>query len=279
MWLWSKLSPAKWQDAWEDRLYGNENSVISEIKGGKSIRVEIYNETEKEALKIQKEFGGSVREVKNQNWVAMSVVKRAPIKIKDKLVLSIEPPGAELEKIKAQYKGRYVLSMPADMAFGTGDHDTTATCLRILLDIVQERKGAKWTTLDMGCGSGILGIAARMLGSEDVYGFDFDVLAIKVAKHNLVNNKVDRIQMEYGDVFDWHPKQKWDVVFANMFSTILQKAFPTIVKSVAKGGDLIVSGILATQWEPTKVAGEKAGLEFTDVRRKGKWVTARARLK
>jgi len=279
MWLWSKLSSIKWQDAWEDRLYGNQNSVINEIKGGKSIRVEVYCETKAEADAIAEEFGGSVREVKNQNWVAMSVVKRAPIKIRDKLVLTVEPPGEGLDQVKEDFPGRHVVSVPADMAFGTGDHETTATCLRMLIDIVKERKGSEWTCLDMGCGTGVLGISAKMLGAKSVYGFDFDEKAVIVAKRNVEGNGVENTKMEIGDVFSWKPKKKWDVIFANMFATILQRSFPAIVSSMAKDADLMVSGILFDQWEPTKEIGEKSGLIFNDVRRKGKWVTARASLK
>jgi len=65
---------------------------------------------------------------------------------------------------------------------------------------------------------------------------------------------------------------------ANMFSTILQKAFPTIVKSMEKGGDLVVSGILHDQWEETRLVAEEAGLCFSKVIKKGKWVSARGTL-
>jgi len=67
-------------DAWEERFYGNGNAVISEIKGGKSVRVEVYCETKEDAEAIKEQWGGSVRELKQQNWVAMSVVEMNRIK-------------------------------------------------------------------------------------------------------------------------------------------------------------------------------------------------------
>jgi len=75
-------------DAWEERFYGNANAVISEIKGGKSVRVEVYCETEEDAEAIKAQWGGSVRELKQQNWVAMSVVEKPPLKIRDALLVT-----------------------------------------------------------------------------------------------------------------------------------------------------------------------------------------------
>jgi ribosomal protein L11 methyltransferase len=124
MWVWSKLSAVKWTDAWEERFYGNPNSVISEIKGGKSIRVEVYCETEKDALGIQEQFGGSVRELKSRNWVAMSAPKTEPLMIRDRLVIS------QVEVEEGTYPGKDIIMVPPEMAFGTGDNHTTATCLR-----------------------------------------------------------------------------------------------------------------------------------------------------
>jgi ribosomal protein L11 methyltransferase len=175
-----------------------------------------------------------------------------------------------------------VIQVPAEMAFGTGDHATTSTCLRFLVDISREQKakGAKsWDMLDLGCGTAVLAIAARMLGADSCEAHDYDPQAVRVSKQNLKLNRVDKIVVAEQDVLSWKPRKKWAVVVANMFSTILQEAFPTIVKTIQKDGDLVVSGILADQWEVTKEWGQDAGLEFGDVVKKGKWVTARARLK
>ena len=87
MWIWSKLSGVQWMDAWEDRFYGNPNTVISKIKGNKTIRVEVYSETQEEAEEIQKQFGGSIRKLVNKNWAAMAQPNHIPIKIRSSLVI------------------------------------------------------------------------------------------------------------------------------------------------------------------------------------------------
>jgi ribosomal protein L11 methyltransferase len=282
MYHWSKLSSVKWIDAWEERFYGNDRSVISEIKGGKSVRVEVYCETEKEAEVIKKQFGGSVRELKTQNWVALSAVEKPPLKIRDAILVCGARELSVADELRSENPTKKVIQVPAEMAFGTGDHATTSTCLRFLVDISREQKakGAKsWDMLDLGCGTAVLAIAARMLGADSCEAHDYDPQAVRVSKQNLKLNRVDKIVVAEQDVLSWKPRKKWAVVVANMFSTILQEAFPTIVKTIQKEGDLVVSGILADQWEVTKEWGRDAGLEFGDVVKKGKWVTARAKLK
>lgn len=281
MYHWSKLSSIKWIDAWEERFYGNDQSVITEIKGGKSVRVEVYCETEKEAELIREQFGGTVREVKNQNWVALSAVERPPLKIRDAILVTSVREQEAADELRSENPGKQVIQIPAEMAFGTGDHATTSTCLRFLVDISREQEGGDnegWHMLDLGCGTSVLAIAARMLGAATCEAHDFDPQAVRVSEQNMELNRVDGIVVAEQDVLKWVPQRQWDVVVANMFSTILQEAFPTIVKSMKGDGDLVVSGILADQWDLTRQWGEGAGLEFGEVVKKGKWVTARARL-
>ena len=277
MWHWSKLSSVKWLDAWEERFYGNPNSVINEIKGGKSIRVEVYCKTEEEAKRIQDQFGGSIRVVKEQNWAALSEVARPPLKIRDALLITGSREGGVVRELQKEFPKRHVIRMPAEMAFGTGDHATTSTCLRLLVDVARERKGTEWQMLDLGCGTAVLAIAAKMLGAVACEAHDYDPQAVRVSEQNLVLNKVDNIKILEQDVLEWTPPQQWDVVVANLFSTILEQAFGMIEKALKADGDFIISGILFEQWAPLREAAEKTGLEFSQVIRKGKWVTTRGR--
>ena len=277
MYHWSKLSSTKWADAWEERFYGNPNSVISEIKGGKRVRVEVYTDTEEEALSIQEQFGGSICEVKQQNWVAISSVERPPLKIRDALLVTGSTDAKAIEQLRTDNPSKKVIQVPAEMAFGTGDHATTSTCLRFIVDIAREQKSKDWQMLDLGCGTALLAIAARLLGAEQCEAHDFDPQAVRVSEQNLILNDVDQIIVKEQDVLEWTPPRQWPVVVANMFSTILQKAFPTIAASMEDGGDIVVSGILADQWEETKATAEAAGLTFSKVVKKGKWVTARGK--
>lgn len=279
MWIWSKLSGAKWMDAWEDRFYGNPNAVISKLKSQKTVRVEVYTETEKEAKDIQKQFGGSIRKLVHQNWAAMTEPQRPPIRIRSSVIISGSRDEDARQTLQEEFPGRHIIQIPADMAFGTGDHATTSTCMRFLVDIAKERQNHPWSMLDLGCGSGVIAIAARMLGAERCRAMDFDPQAVKVAKRNATRNGVDHIKITETDVLKWQPGRKWPVVVANMFSTILQQAFPTIVLAMEKDADLVISGILYEQWEETRAVAEENGLIFQQVTRKGKWTTARARLK
>ncbi|SHK32201.1 ribosomal protein L11 methyltransferase [Rubritalea squalenifaciens DSM 18772] len=277
MWHWSKLSSVKWLDAWEERFYGNPNSVIDEIKGGKSIRVQIYCESKEEALVIQKQFGGSVRQLKMENWAAINEVAKPPLKIRDAIIISGSRDEEVISQLQEEYPKRHLIKMPAEMAFGTGDHATTSTCLRFLVDIARERKGTEWEMLDLGCGTSVLAIAAKMMGAKAAEAHDFDPQAVRVSKQNLKLNEIKGIKVLEKDVLKWTPERQWEVVAANLFSSILQEAFPTIVKAMLSGGDLVISGILKDQWEATKAVAEQNGLEFSQVVTKGKWVGARAK--
>ncbi|MGC4014880.1 MAG: 50S ribosomal protein L11 methyltransferase [Luteolibacter sp.] len=275
MFVWSKLSAAKWMDAWEERFAGNPNLAIEIIKGGKSVRVQVYCNLRKEADAIVEQWGGSVRPLAS-DWHKKEVPLPRPIKVRDVFLVTGESKPKELAKIRKENGGREIISIPPEMAFGTGDHATTSTCLRLLVDIARERKGGNWTVADLGTGTGLLAIAARKLGSGEAYACDFDPFAVKVAIENLARNQVDGVEVKEQDILKWKPRKKgYDVVLANIFSTVLIQAWPVIAKSVAPGGDLIVSGILATQAWDVFTAAAANGLGFTQVIRKGKWVTAR----
>jgi ribosomal protein L11 methyltransferase len=261
----------QWVDAWEERFYGNPNSVITEIKGGKSVRVEVYCENEPAAMEIRAQFGGSVRELKSRNWVAMSAPKVEPLMIRNRVVIS------QVEVQPEAYSGRHVIVVPPEMAFGTGDHPTTATCLRFLVDQVSEFKDG-WSFLDLGTGSGVLAIAGKMLGADRVTAFDFDGKAVEVAGHNLARNGVEGIELFEEDVFQWESDQQFDLVVANLFSSVLIEALPRIANWVVSDGRLILSGILFEQWPQVRQQAFNDGFSCLDEKIVGKWVTALFRL-
>ncbi len=275
MFVWSKLSAAQWIDAWEERFAGNPNLVIEYVKGGRSIRVRLFCNSEKEAKAVAEQWGGSIRKVTNAEW-NKPVPPPRPLKVRDVFLLTSESRAKELAAIQKQHPKRQIITIPPEMAFGTGDHATTSTCLRLLVDISRERKGTDWTVADLGTGTGVLAIAARKLGAGETYACDFDPFSVAAASRNAVRNKTPEITVKEQDVLKWKPRKKgYDVVMANIFSTVLIQAWPVIAKSLAPGGDLIVSGILATQAWDVFTAAASNGLGFTKVIKKGKWVTAR----
>lgn len=273
--LWSKLSGVKWIDAWEERFSGNPNFVLEYVKGGRSVRLQVYCASEAEAEGIKEQFGGSIRAVKEADWQKAPEAPK-PLKVRDKFLVTAETDGKKLETLGRKHPGREIIVIPPEMAFGTGDHATTSTCMRFLVDIAKERKNTKWTVADLGAGTGLLAIGAEKLGATEVWGCDFDPFAVGVAKRNAERNNTPGIIFNEQDVLKWKPRKAgYDVVMANIFSTVLIKAWPVIAKSLNKGGDLVVSGILAAQaWEVFEAAA-KEGLGFSKIVRKGKWVTAR----
>lgn len=280
IWSWNKLSPAKWEDAWSERIAGNPNASITIIKGGKTIRITVYCDKEEDALTLKEYFGGTVRAIKTQDWVAaQNREERPPLKIRDSLIITEQSSPEKLSALRQQFPARHILSVPAEMAFGTGDHATTSTCLRFICDFAKSHKKTAWNITDIGCGTAVLAIAALKLGATHATAFDFDPLAVEVARHNMERNTVSKNQLDLfiGDVFEWtpSPEQKGDIVVANLFSTILQKAFPRIIAGMNKNAVLIISGILATQWEETKNEAERHGLRFDNVIKRGKWITAK----
>ncbi len=284
IYVWSKLTAEKWLDAWEERFAGGESGalVITLIPGHKRARIELYCQTAKAARQVQEQFGGSIRQTRSQNWAALVQEPPPPVKIRDELVICAARTPAEVAAARRAHPGRQVIATPPDMAFGTGHHATTATVLRLLVDEARNfnANGRSWSLGDLGCGSGILAIAARKLGAADAWGCDFDPKAVKVARENAARNGVPEVVFDEVDVLSWKPRraQRWEVVTANLFADILENAFPTIVKVMKPGGVVFLSGILHTQADDCLRAAEQAGLVIERRLRTGKWVTAKARL-
>lgn len=282
MHVWSKLSAARWSDAWAERLCGlrGVHPVITAIPGRPTVRVEAYCERQSHALAIQKAFGGSIRKLKMQNWAAMAPPPADPIRVRDRLVIIGQRDDASKATAAKQFPGREILSVPPEMAFGTGHHATTATVLRFIADASAgwRREGRKWTMIDLGCGSGILAMAARKLGAAAAWACDFDPDAVRVANDNIRRNKIDGLSAEVVDVTKWKPTIRHDCVAANIFFDILVDIFPKLVRSVKPDGIVLISGILATQADECLASGRREGLVFDRIVRKGKWVSASGRL-
>ena len=275
MWVWSKLSAAKWMDAWAERFAGNPNLVIECLKGGRSVRIRVFCHSAKESAAIVERFGGSVRLMARVEWNPPVAPPRS-VKVREVLLLTASTRPRDLAAIQQLHPLRQIISIPPEMAFGTGDHATTSTCLRLLVDVTRERRHTAWSLADLGTGTGVLAIAACKLGAEDIFACDFDPFAVAAAARNAIRNRTPGVLTKEQDVLRWKPRKKgYDVVMANLFSTVLIDAWPVIAKALAPGGDLIVSGILASQAWGVFTAAAGHGLGFTKVVTKGKWVTAR----
>jgi ribosomal protein L11 methyltransferase len=270
---WRKLGGAKWEDAWVERLREfSDRLAITALAGAKTIRLEAFQLTKAQATRLKKNFGGVIAVQKQSRTPSEAVT--APIRVRDRLVVVGSERALAAEK-KAS-PGRSVLLIPAGMAFGTGDHATTASCLRFLADVSDELTGQSWEMLDLGAGSGILALAARLLGARKAEAGDFDPHAVRTAKENARRNAIKAIVIKKLDVRDWSPSRTWPVVAANLFSDLLIEVAPKIVAAVAPGGRLVFSGILRTQESEVIRAFRRSGLRIDRVVRKGKWVSGLA---
>jgi ribosomal protein L11 methyltransferase len=270
---WRKLGAAKWEDAWVERLrWISDRLAITSLAGARTIRMEAYELTRPQAEKLREGFGGVIALQKKQR--AVSEPLHAPIRVRNKLIV------AASEKERAQFAktapDRKVLVIPAGMAFGTGDHATTAACLRLLADVSEELGSQSWEMLDLGCGSGILALAASMLGARRALAGDFDPHAVRTAKENVRANAITGVTVKKMDVRVWQPPRAWDVVAANLYSGLLIETAPRIAAACASGGRFIFSGILRTQEAEALRVLKKAGFGIQRLTRKGKWVAGMA---
>jgi len=153
--------------------------------------------------------------------------------------------------------GERVITLDPGLSFGTGKHATTQACLRFLDRLASE--DSRRSVLDMGCGSGILAIGAKLLGFESVSGFDNDPDCIQVSDENAAINGV-AIPFTLDDLSHVHPAA--DVVVANILAPVLIQFAPQVAGSLAQGAQarLVVSGILGEQYAGVRAAYEAQGL-------------------
>ena len=170
---------------------------------------------------------------------------------------------------------RAVLRIDPGMAFGTGGHETT----RLVLETLERYIKGGETMLDVGCGSGILSVAARLLGAKSTVGVDIDPLAVKTAVENgLLNglNKPDYTVIQ-GNLVD-KISGRFDVVAANIVADAIIELSASIVPFITRGGVYIASGIIDTREEDVTRALESCGLKIVQRDERGGWVVLVSRV-
>lgn len=147
-------------------------------------------------------------------------------------------------------KGRLVINIDPGLAFGTGKHETTRLCMEALERYV---KGGE-RVLDVGCGSGILGIAAVLLGADSAFGVDIDETAVRTANENAqVNHVSDRMTAIAGDLVD-KVTEKYDIVVANIVADAIISLSASVTSFMTDDAVYIVSGIIDTRADDVKNA-------------------------
>ena len=185
------------------------------------------------------------------------------------------------EEVKEEDKDKMILHIDPGTAFGTGMHETTQLVIRQLKKYVT--RGAE--ILDVGTGSGILGITALKLGAGHVVGTDLDPCAVSAVQDNKEANQIedDSFDMMIGNIIDDVEVQnevgyeRYDIVAANILADVLVPLTPVIVHQMKKGAYYITSGILDVKEEVVREAVEKVGLTLVEVTKQGEWVCVTAR--
>ncbi len=266
---WRKWTSPGRAEFWATRLlpFGPERLVVTET--GRRVRLELFDLTPEEAAALPSRFGGEVRDLgrSTADW-ARAVVQGRPLAIRGRLRVRQREPVAPAD---APGDGPD-LFIPAGMAFGTGDHATTATCLRLLCDF-SPRGGGAWSFLDVGCGTGILALAARKLGAAAT-GFDLDPVAVRTARENARLNNVSGACFFQGNLLTFTAAEPYDIVAANVYSEVLMEGAAAVWACVrARGGLLLVSGVLRAQADPVAQSFVALGAQPVTARLRGKWGT------
>lgn len=160
-----------------------------------------------------------------------------------------------------------VVKLDSNMAFGTGEHETTAMCLKLM----QRYLTPSSCCLDIGCGSGILGIAAVKLGARYAYLCDIDEIAVTSARHNCEINEVqDRTKVVCADLLNG-ADVKGDIVFANLTADILIRLAPVIENYMHKCGVLVLSGVIESRLQAVVDEFTARNFKLESKLREGEW--------
>ena len=185
------------------------------------------------------------------------------------------------EQVKPEDTDKMVIHIDPGTAFGTGMHETTQLCIRQIRKYVTE----KTRILDVGCGSGILGMLALKFGAAYSVGTDLDPCAIEATYENMEVNGIakDQYEVMIGNIIDDKAVQDkvgygcYDIVVANILADVLVQLTPVVVNQMKSGSIYITSGIIDDKEQTVTDAVKAAGLEVLDVTYQGEWVCVTAR--
>lgn len=184
------------------------------------------------------------------------------------------------ELLKEEDKNKFLIEIDPGISFGTGKHETTQLCIRQIRKYLKEGE----RVLDVGCGSGILSIAALKLGAGSVVGTDVDGDCITSTHENMTVNHLAENSGEFyvGNLIDDKAFQEkigtgYDLVVANILADIIIPMAPALYQCAKEQGVLITSGIIDFKENEVKEALEQAGFEILEVNHQGEWVNVTAR--
>ena len=202
------------------------------------------------------------REVEGDDWLQIWKTHFRPLHVGGRIVVC--PEWIKYEKQPHEE----VVLLDSNMAFGTGEHETTSMCLKLL----QEYLTPDSVCIDVGCGSGILGISAVKLGAKHAYLTDIDYVAVKSATHNSeINGVLEKVTVAHADLLN-DVQIKGDIMLANITAEILCGLAPSIPKNLKEGGILILSGIIESRLDMVLKAFTAQNLKLDKTVREGEWI-------
>ncbi len=188
-------------------------------------------------------------------WTALLAAHLSPCPLGKSFIAL--PPGA------TPPTGRRPLRIETGGGFGSGMHPTTALCVDLLEPLISPET----RVLDVGCGSGVLALAALLLGARSAVGVDIDSVALAAAARNAAHNGVADRALWRGTI----PPQPADLVLANLYPGPLTQLAPQLSQSVQGGGDLVISGFRTPQREAIEAVYERHGLHVVDAHSRAGW--------
>lgn len=208
----------------------------------------------------------TITAVRSEDWSTSWKVHFKPLRVGTRLL--IVPTWEDASSLP----GDLVLRIDPGMAFGTGGHETTRLCLELLEKIMDEGCiGPAPSLLDLGTGSGILAMAASLLGAGRILALDIDPEAVDVARENLALNDLAE-KVECGTTPLESLEENFDIILANILAEELIRLAPGLAARLNPGGALILSGILAEKEELVRLGFADQPLRYVETNRAGEWV-------
>ncbi|EGT2202296.1 50S ribosomal protein L11 methyltransferase [Clostridioides difficile] len=275
--LFQKKNELDWDYVEEEVFKKNEEyDVLIKTYVSEEKNVMEFVEIIKQKVLGLKDFGidigeGSVSldQVNEADWANAWKAYYKPTKVGQRVV--VKPTWEDY----AMQDGDLIIELDPGMAFGTGTHETTSMCIRELEKYVN--KDSK--VFDIGCGSGILAIAAAKLGAKEVVAVDLDEVAVKVAKENVLENKVEKsVSVMHGNLTDVI-KDKADVIVANIIADIIKILAKDVQNFMKEDAIFISSGIILDKVEEVKESLIENGFEIVEVQKLGEWSAIVSKLK
>ena len=201
------------------------------------------------------------REIEGDDWFDVWKKHFRHIHLKQIVVV---PEWISYEK----QAGEEIVLLDSNMAFGTGEHETTSMCV----ELMQSYLKAGDTCIDVGCGSGILGISAAKLGAGYCYMSDLDPIAVTSATHNAVKNGVqEKVTVAGANLLEGAQVQA-DLALANITAEVLILLAPSVVNHIKEGGVLILSGIIKERLDAVKETYQAIGFTVLEQEERGSWL-------